>query len=59
MRKELAKANNIPFDSEDCDYDGLCAGTCEECDEEAIYLRQKLLEIPPEKIKYPHFDSKD
>ena len=59
MRKELAKANNIPFVTEECDFDGLCAGTCEKCDSEAAYLRQKLLEIPPEKIKYPHFDAED
>ena len=59
MRKELAKANNIPFESKDCDFNGLCAGTCEKCDKEAAYLRQKLLEISPEKIKYPRFGTKD
>ena len=59
MRKELAKANNIPFESKDCDFNGLCAGTCAKCDSEATYLRQKLLEISPEKIKYPRFDSKN
>ena len=57
MRKELAKANNIPFESKDCDFNGLCAGTCAKCDSEAAYLRQKLLEISPEKIKYPRFDQ--
>ena len=57
MRKALAKANNIPFESKECDFNGLCAGTCEKCDSEATYLRQKLLEISPEKIKYPRFDQ--
>lgn len=53
MRSELAQANNIPFESEECSYEGLCAGTCEKCDQEAAYLRDKLSEIPEAERKYP------
>ena len=54
MRVELAKANNIPFQSEECSYDGPCAGTCEKCDREAAYLRDKLNEITEDERIYPH-----
>ena len=53
MRIELAEANNIPFESKECDYDGPCSGTCPKCDEEAAYLRDKLAEIPADERKYP------
>ena len=38
---------------EECNYDGPCAGTCEKCDKEAAYLRDKLFEIPENKRIYP------
>ena len=53
LRANLAKANNIPFENEECIYDGPCAGTCEKCDKEAAYLRDKLFEIPENKRIYP------
>ena len=59
MRKELAKANNIPFESKDCDFNGLCAGTCEKCDSEVAYLREKLKEIPAKKVKIPRYNFKN
>ena len=37
-RIDFAKANNIFFESEECPYDGPCAGTCEKCDSELEYL---------------------
>ncbi len=59
MRLELALANNIPFKSEKCTYDGPCAGTCPKCDKEAAYLRDKLNEIPEQERKYPTHDLED
>ncbi|MDE6999831.1 MAG: membrane receptor RagA [Lachnospiraceae bacterium] len=45
LRIELANANGIEFDSEECPSVGPCAGTCEKCDQEAAYLRDKLANI--------------
>ena len=53
IRIRLAKANNIPFESEPCTFNGECAGTCEKCDHEAAYLRDELNKIPEENRKYP------
>jgi len=58
QRMELAAANNIPFESEECPSTGACAGTCPKCDEEAEYLRKCLEKIPEEKRVYPQFDPK-
>ena|GEM_PF-1233679 len=57
-RIELAVANNIPFESEECPSTGACAGTCPKCDEEAEYLRKCLEKIPEEKRGYPQFDPR-
>ena len=57
-RIELAAANNIPFESEECPSTGACAGTCPKCDEEAEYLRKCLEKIPEEKRGYPQFDPR-
>lgn len=56
QRMQLAKANNIPFESRECPSIGPCAGTCEKCDMEAEYLRKKLMMIPEEDRVYPQFD---
>lgn len=53
IRIELARANNIPFESEPCDFDKDCAGTCAKCDEEAAYLRDELNKIPEQDRKIP------
>ena len=53
IRNDLAKANNIPFESKPCDFEGDCAGTCEKCDQEAAYLRDELDKIPKPKRQYP------
>lgn len=53
IRIDLARANNIPFDSEPCNIDGDCAGTCAKCDEEAAYLRDELNKIPEQERKIP------
>lgn len=55
QRIRLAKANHIPFKSEDCPSTEPCAGTCEKCDAESEYLREQLQKIPKEKRIYPQF----
>lgn len=59
IRNDLARANNIPFKSNPCDFDGDCAGTCEKCDQEAAYLRDELSKIPEQERKYPDYTLKD
>ena len=59
IRNDLAKANNIPFESEPCDFDGDCAGTCEKCDQEAAFLRDELSKIPEQERIYPEHTLKD
>ena len=56
QRLRLAEANGIPFSSEECPSIGPCAGTCEKCDREAIFLRVEMLRIPKEKRVFPQFD---
>lgn len=60
MRIEFAKNNGINFISENCDYDGPCAGTCQKCEQEIKYLEkhsEKLLENG--NIIYPYYNIKD
>ena len=59
IRNDLAKANNIPFESEPCDFEGDCAGTCEKCDQEAVFLRDEINKIPEQERKYPEHTLKD
>ena len=59
IRNDLAKANNIPFESEPCDFEGDCAGTCEKCDQESAYLRDELSKIPVQERKYPEHTLTD
>ena len=53
-RIELAKANNIPFETVECTYNGPCNGTCPKCDEENMYLKKEL-----EKIDNPVYPDMD
>lgn len=53
LRIELAKANGIPFFSEECPSVGPCAGTCAKCDQEAAYLRDQLANIPKSERMIP------
>ena len=59
IRNDLAKANNIPFESKPCDFEGDCAGTCEKCDQEAAFLRDEINKIPEQERKYPEHTLKD
>lgn len=42
LRRKVARANQIPYDTEECDNLGPCWGTCPKCDEEAAYLDREL-----------------
>ncbi len=42
IRRSVAEANEIPYYSEDCTFEGACPGTCPKCDEEIKYLQRKL-----------------
>ena len=53
LRLQLAAANSIPFESEECPSIGPCAGTCYKCDNELKYLFNEMSRIPPEKRIYP------
>ena len=42
IRRQIAKKNNIKFNTSDCKYKGKCSGTCPKCDEELLYLNSEL-----------------
>lgn len=42
IRQQIADANDIPFVTAQCKYQGECAGTCPKCEEELRYLEQEL-----------------
>lgn len=42
IRRKIAEANNIPFWTGECTYDGPCEGTCPKCDAEIRYLTDEL-----------------
>lgn len=53
VRKEIAKANGIDLKTEECTYNGPCAGTCPRCDEEIWHLNAELGKIPAKERVYP------
>ncbi len=42
IRKKIAKDNNIPFSTKECDFQGECLGTCPKCDSELVYLQNEI-----------------
>lgn len=54
VRKEIAKANGIELKTEECTYNGSCAGTCPRCDEEIWHLNAELGKIPAKERVYPN-----
>lgn len=55
MRKNLAAANEIPYEVVECPSVGPCAGTCAQCDKEIQYLQEQLLKMEEEKRVYPSY----
>ena len=42
IRRQIAKANDIEFVTEECRHKGDCAGTCPKCESEVRWLEQQL-----------------
>ena len=42
IRKRMAEANGIPYETRECTYEGECTGTCPFCEKEAAELMAKL-----------------
>lgn len=42
IRRQIAEANEIGYDSSECHYQGECAGTCPKCEAEVVYLESQL-----------------
>jgi len=59
MRRELAAANGIDFETVNCPSIGPCAGTCMQCDKELKDLQDALMNIPEEERVYPRFRVSD
>ena len=38
LRKRIADANEIPFETDECTHEGECLGTCPKCEQEVNYL---------------------
>lgn len=56
LRIDFAKANEIPFESDECSYEGACAGTCEKCDSELTYLYNMVGSHPEKESVYPYLE---
>ena len=42
IRQEIADANDIPYITENCEYQGDCKGTCPKCEADLRYLEAQL-----------------
>lgn len=42
IRKQVADANEIPFEVTECSHKGDCAGTCPKCEQEVRYIESQL-----------------
>lgn len=56
LRIDFAEANEIPYESDDCCYEGACAGTCEKCDSELKYLYNMIDSHPEKEPVYPYLE---
>ncbi len=42
VRRQIALANDIPYETTDCHYEGECQGTCPKCEAEVRYIENQL-----------------
>lgn len=43
IRKQIAEANDIEYEPQECTHEGECAGTCPACEAEVRYLESELI----------------
>ncbi|MCR4852812.1 MAG: energy transducer TonB [Prevotella sp.] len=43
IRKQIADANEIPYETTECKHEGDCAGTCPKCEQEVRYIENQLI----------------
>ena len=43
IRKQIAEANEIKYEPQECTHEGECAGTCPACEAEVRYLEGELI----------------
>jgi len=43
IRKQIAEANDIEYEPQECTHEGECAGTCPACEAEVRYLESELM----------------
>ena len=42
VRRQIAAANDIPYETTDCHHEGECLGTCPKCEAEVRYIEREL-----------------
>ena len=42
VRRQIALANDIPYETTDCHHEGECLGTCPKCEQEVRYIENQL-----------------
>ncbi len=42
IRKQIAAANNIEYNTTECKFQGECSGTCPRCEQELAYLTEEI-----------------
>ncbi len=42
VRRQIALANDIPYETSDCHHEGDCLGTCPKCEQEMRYIENQL-----------------
>lgn len=42
VRRQIALANDIPYETTDCHHEGECLGTCPKCEAEVRYIENQL-----------------
>ncbi len=42
VRRQIALANDIPYETTDCHHEGDCLGTCPKCEQEVRYIENQL-----------------
>ena len=57
IRLNVAKLYHIPYQNQDCDYNGYCSGSCEQCEKELDYLNHELIKIKNQNITHHQINN--